>query len=69
MNLVVWFDISKMIVNFDQLQAIIIYKKVRPKKLASIKSYKNIKAVSLLEKGDKLNFNLFISNICKSAAN
>lgn len=58
-----------MKVNFDQLQAIIIDKKVRPKKLASIRSYKNITAVSLLEKGGKLNFNLFISNICKSAAN
>lgn len=45
-----------MKVNFDQLQAIIIDKKVRPKKLASIKSYKNITAVSLLEKGGQTEF-------------
>ena len=67
-----WFKINKMIVNPNKFQAIVLNKKRSD--LANTNFNKVIKTVSSVEFlgiqiDDKLNFNLHISKICKSAAN
>ena len=70
-----WFTKNKMITNPDKFQAIILDKK--KSKLTNIpltidnQNIKSVPSVELLgvHLDDKLNFNLHISNICRSAAN
>ena len=67
-----WFKMNKMIVNPNKFQAIVLNKKRSD--LANTNFNKVIKTVSSVEFlgiqiDDKLNFNLHISKICKSAAN
>ena len=70
-----WFKMNKMIVNPDKLQAIVSNKK--RSSLANTnfqvdnQVIKSVSSVELLgiQIDDKLNFNLHISKICKSAAN
>ena len=57
-----WLKINKMVVNPDKFQAIILGKRKRDHTVDN----QQIKVVSSVK--DKLNFNLHISNICKSAA-
>ena len=70
-----WFKINKMVVNPDKFQAIILDKRKRDHTDEHITvDNQQIKVVSSvkhlgLQLDDKLNFNLHISNICKSAAN
>ena len=61
-----WFKINKMVVNPDKFQAIILDKRKRDNQ--QIKVVSSVKLLGL-QLDDKLNFNLHISNICKSAAN
>ena len=70
-----WFTKSEMIINPDKFQAIILDKK--KSNLTNIpltvdnQTIKSVPSVELLgiHLDDKLNFNLHISNICRSAAN
>ena len=70
-----WFTKNKMIINPDKFQAIIFDKK--KSNLINIpltidnQTIKSVPSVELLGVylDDKLNFNLHISNICRSAAN
>ena len=70
-----WFTKNEMIINPDKFQAIILDKK--KSSLTNIpltidnQTIKSFPSVALLgiHLGDKLNFNLHISNICRSAAN
>ena len=70
-----WFKKNKMFVNLDKFQAIILDKRKRDHTDEHITvDNHQIKVVSPvkflgLQLDDKLNFNLHISNICKSAAN
>ena len=70
-----WFKINKMVVNPDKFQAIILDKRKRDHTDEHItvdnQQIKVVSSVKLLglQLDDKLNFNLHISNICKSAAN
>ena len=70
-----WFKIHKMVVNPDKFQAIILDKRKRDHTDEHItvdnQQIKVVSSVKLLglQLDDKLNFNLHISNICKSAAN
>ena len=70
-----WFTKNEMIINPDKVQAIILDKK--KSNLTNIpliidnQTIKSVPSVELLgiHLVDKLNFNLHISNICRSAAN
>ena len=69
-----WFDKNEMIVNADKFKAIIITKNVTtnvPKKLfigdCEINIENSVKLLGI-QIDNKLNFNLHISNICKSAS-
>ena len=70
-----WFTKNEMIINPDKFQAIILDKK--KSNLTNIpltvhnQTIKSVPSVELLgiPLDDKLNFNLYISNICRSAAN
>ena len=70
-----WFTKNEMIINPDKFQAIILDKK--KSNLTNIpltidnQTIKPVPSVELLgiHLDDKLNFNLYISNICRSAAN
>ena len=70
-----WFIKNEMIINPDKFQAIILDKK--KSNLTNIpltvdnQTIKSVPSVELLgiHLDDKLNFNLHISNICRSAAN
>ena len=70
-----WVKINKMVVNPDKFQAIILDKRKRDHTDEHItvdnQQIKVVSSVKLLglQLDDKLNFNLHISNICKSAAN
>ena len=70
-----WFKKSKMVVNPDKFQAIILDKRKRDHTDEHItvdnQQIKVVPSVKLLglQLDDKLNFNLHISNICKSATN
>ena len=70
-----WFKIKKMVVNPDKFQAIILDKRKRDHTDEHItvdnQQIKVVSSVKLLglQLDDKLNFNMQISNICKSAAN
>ena len=70
-----WFKINKMVVNPDTFQAIILDKRKRDHTDEHITvDNQQVKVVSSmkllgLQLDDTLNFNLHISNICKSAAN
>ena len=70
-----WFSKNKMVVNPDKFQAIILDKRKRDHTDERItvhnQQIKVVLSVKLLglQLDDKLNFNLDISNICKSAAN
>ena len=70
-----WSKKNKMAVNPDKFQAIILDKRKRDHTDEHItvnnQQIKVVSSVNLvgLQLGDKLNFNLHISNICKSAAN
>ena len=70
-----WFTKNEMIINSDKFQAIILDKK--KSNITNIpltvdnQTIKSVPSVALLgiHLDDKLNFNLHISNICRSAAN
>ena len=70
-----WFTKSEMIINPEKFQAIILDKKKSD--LANIpltinnQTINSVPSVELLgiHSADNLNFNLHISNICRSAAN
>ena len=70
-----WFTKNEMVINPDKFQAIILDKK--KSNLTNIpwtidnQTVKSVPSVELLgiHLDDKLNFNLHISNICRSAAN
>ena len=70
-----WFETNKMIVNSSKFQSIIIDKKKQDHTKETFKIGDNIieasSAVKLLgvQINEKLNFNLHITNICRSAAN
>ena len=70
-----WFKINKMVVNPDKFQAIILDKRKKDHTDEHItvdnQQIKVVSSVKLLglQLDDKLNFNLHISHICKSAAN
>ena len=70
-----WFKNNKMIINPDKFQAILLDKRKSDHTNEIILvDDQNIKVVSSVELlgiqiDDKLNFNLHISNICRSAAN
>ena len=70
-----WFKINKMILNPDKFQAILLHKRKGHHIIHRIAvDNQNLKVVSSVEvptiqTDDKLNFNLHISNICRSAAN
>ena len=70
-----WFTKNEMIINPDKLPAIILDKKksnlTKDPLTIDNKTIKSIPSVELLgiHLDDKLNFNLHISNICRSAAN
>ena len=67
-----WFKINKMVVNPDKFQAIILDKRKRDHTDEHITvGNQQIKSMKLLglQLNDKLNFNLHISHIGKSAAN
>ena len=70
-----WFKKNKMVVNRDTFQAIILDKRKRDhtdKRITvnnqQIKVVPSVKLLGL-QLDDKLNFNLHINKICKSAAN
>ena len=70
----VWFTKNEMIINPDKFQAIILDKQKSsftniPLTIVN-QTIKSVPSVELLgiHLGDKLNFNLHISNICRSAA-
>ena len=70
-----WFETNKMIVNPSKFQSIIIHKKKQDhtKEIFEIgdKVIEASPSVKLLgvQIDDKLNFNLHITNICRSTAN
>ena len=70
-----WFKINRMVVNPDKFQAVTLDKRKRDHTDEHItvdnQQIKVVSSVKLLglQLDDKLNFNLHISNICKSAAN
>ena len=70
-----WFKKNEMVVNSDKFQAIILDKRKRDHtdERITVDNYqiKIVSSVKLsgLQLDDKLNFNVHISNICKSAAN
>ena len=70
-----WFKMNKMMVNPDKFQAIVLNKKCSDLTNTNIQADNQvIKSISSVEPlgiqiDDKLNFNLHISKICKSAAN
>ena len=70
-----WFKMNKMIVNPDKFQAIVLNKKrsnlTNTNFQVDNQVIKSVSSVQLLgiQIDDKLNFNLHISKICKSAAN
>ena len=70
-----WFKSNKMIFNPDKFQAILLGKrKSDDKNQRIVVDNQNIKVVSSAELlgiqiDDKLNFNLHISSVCRSAAN
>ena len=70
-----WFKINKMIGNPDKFQAIVLNKKhsdlTNTNFQVDNQVIKSVSSVELLgiQIDDKLNFNLHISKICKSAAN
>ena len=70
-----WFTKNEMIINPDEFQAIILdKKKSNPTNIPLTIDNQTIKSVPSVELlrvhlDDKLNFNLHISNICRSAAN
>ena len=70
-----WFKNNKMIVNPDKFQAILLDKRkgdhTNQRIVVDNQNLKVVSSVELLgiQNDDKLNFNLHISNICRSAAN
>ena len=70
-----WFNKNKMVVNPDKFQAIIFDKRkidnIDERITVDNQQIKVVSSVKLLavQLDDKLNFNLHIGNICKSAAN
>ena len=70
-----WFETNKMIVNLGKFQSIIIDKKKQDHKKETFEIGDKVIEASPLVKllgvqiDDKLNFNLHITNICRSAAN
>ena len=70
-----WFKMNKMIVNPDKFQALVLNKKrsdlTNTNFQVDNQVIKSVSSVELLgiQIDDKLNFNLNISKICKSAAN
>ena len=70
-----WFKMNKMIVNRDKSQAIVLNKKrfnlTNVNFQVENQMIKSVSSIELLgiQIDDKLNFNLHISKICKSAAN
>ena len=70
-----WFKMNKMIVNPDKFQAIVLNKKrsdlTNTNFQVDNQVIKSVSSAELLgiQTDDKLNFNLHISKICKSAAN
>ena len=70
-----WFKSNKMIVNPDKSQAILLDKrKSDHTNQCIVANNQNIKVLSSAELlriqiDDKLNFNLYISNICRSTSN
>ena len=70
-----WFKMNQMIVNLDKFQAIVLNKKrcdlTNTNAQVDNQMIKSVSSVELLGIliDDKLNFNLHISKICKSAAN
>ena len=70
-----WFKMNKMIVNPDKFQAMVLNKKrfdlTNTNFQVDNQVIKLVSSVELLgiQIDDKLNFNLYISKICKSAAN
>ena len=68
-----WFKNNKIIVNPDKFQAILLYKRKSHHTNQLItgdnQNIKVLSSVELLGIDDKLNFNLHIGNICRSAAN
>ena len=70
-----WFKMNKMIVNPDKFPAIVLNKKCSDITNSNFQAYnqviKSVSSVELLgiQIDNKLNFNLHISKICKSAAN
>ena len=70
-----WFETNKMIVNPGKFQSIIIDKKKQDHTKETFEIVDNVIEASPLVKllgvqiDDKLNFNLHITNICRSAAN
>ena len=70
-----WFKSNKMIVNPDKFQAILLDKRKSDHTNQCIAAdNQNIKVLSSAELlriqiDDKLNFNLYISNICRSTSN
>ena len=70
-----WFKSNKMIVNPDKFQAILLDKrKSDHTNQCTAADNQNIKVLSSAELlriqiDDKLNFNLYISNICRSTSN
>ena len=70
-----WFKNNKMIVNPEKFQAIILDKQKHDHSNETIKfDNKAVEAVSSvrllgIQLVDKLNFSLYVGNICKSAAN
>ena len=70
-----WFKTNKMIVNPEKVQPIIIDKKKQDHTKETfgigdkvIEASPSVKLLGV-QKDDKLNFNLYITNICRSAAN
>ena len=70
-----WFKKNKMVANPDKFQAITLDKRqsdhTKERITADNQQIKTVSSVKLLglQLNDKLNFNLHISNICKSTAN
>ena len=70
-----WFTKNEMIINPDKFQAIILDKK--KSNLTNVpltivnQTIKSVPSVELLgiRLDDNLNFNLYVSNVCRSAAN
>ena len=70
-----WFETNKMIVNLGKFQSIMIDKRKQDHKKETFEIGDKVIEASLLVKllgvqiDDKLNFNLHITNICRSEAN